>query len=478
MPEKKMQTKADLPNQFQCNGLSIKKISNKRDTKLLEELIVLYKKNRKHLLFWHRNETGLIFKNTEDYIKYLVKSRLVCYVVRSCKKIIGCIEISHIIVDDDSCKYRFITYWIDKNHKRMGIMFDALSIIENIFGIQQLDYIMAAVHSKNEPSIKLLDKLHYTIDYKYSYMSSNSNEISDGPFIRFRKNMLEHSVLEDKIYRNKSKKISSRINYCRKHKLGKLDISYFNIDKLPKEISELYWLKELNLSYNDLKQLPEWLMDLSELEILNLNCNKLVTLPESINKLKNLKKISLDYNDIQTLPNSFGDLPLLEEFISNGSELIELPESFCKLKSLRSLCISLPISLDKTVNFSFPNSLENLKSLRDITLNRFDIIPNFVGELKDLISLDISGNDIKILPDFIKNLTNLRKLNLHYLCISELPSWIATLKELEILDISSNHLEKYPEIIRELPKLKEFDDSFNLYNSDEPLLGEFSGFIM
>jgi Leucine-rich repeat (LRR) protein len=467
-----MQNKVRLPNRFQCKDLTIKKVSNKKDSKLLEELLVLYKKNRKHLLFWHMNNKELFFKNHVDYTNYLANRKLTCYVIMTSKIIIGCIEISHIIIDDYSCKYRYITVWVEKSYTRMGIMFNTLSAIEKIFSIQQLDYILADVHSKNEPSIKLLDKLHYSIVYKYSYMSSNSNETSNGPFVRFKKNITEHSILENKIYESKLKKILHRIDHCKKHKSKKLDISYFYIDKLPKEISELFWLKELDLSYNDLKQLPEWLVDLSELTILNLNCNKLIALPESINKLKNLKKISLNYNDIQTLPDLFGDLSLLEEFIINGSKLIELPESFCKLSSLRSLCISKCNLSIKAINFSFPNFMDNLKSLRDVTLNGFNFIPNFIGELVNLISLDISNNNLNVLPNFIKNLANITNLNLHNIKIKRLPTWISSLKDLEILDISSNRLDKYPEIVRELPKLKELDDSFNLYNSNESLYNE------
>jgi Leucine-rich repeat (LRR) protein len=112
--------------------------------------------------------------------------------------------------------------------------------------------------------------------------------------------------------------------------------------------------------------------------------------------------------------------------------------------------------------------MENLKSLRKVNLSAFDQVPDFIGDLKNLTSLDISHNKIETLPDFIGKLTKLKTLNLHSTWIKKLPDWIASLKNLEDLDITSNDITVNPEeIIKKLPKLKYFDDFYNIYNSEE-----------
>jgi hypothetical protein len=100
------------------------------------------------------------------------------------------------------------------------------------------------------------------------------------------------------------------------------------------------------------------------------------------------------------------------------------------------------------MDFYFPPSMSNLKSLRKISLSVSDNVPAFIGTLKDLTHLDISHNKLGELPDFIGNLTELKELNLHSTWITKLPGWVKNLKNLKSLDLSSNETKIDLEIFR------------------------------
>jgi len=168
-----------IPNLIKCNNCIIKRVFPMKDNNLIEELILLYSKNEKHLYFFHKGDSNLIFNNVEDYIHYLYINKKMCYVLILSGKIVGCIEITHLSTDNDYLNYRTLSYWIDKSNIRKGIMFNALSSLENAFRKQALDYFEAYVDLKNEQSVNLLKKLNYTKVTRYSTMIPESGEIVD-----------------------------------------------------------------------------------------------------------------------------------------------------------------------------------------------------------------------------------------------------------------------------------------------------------
>jgi RimJ/RimL family protein N-acetyltransferase len=174
-----------LPNRLLANDIELKKISPKNDKECLEELLTVYSKNRKHLIFWHHGRKELVFKNIEDIKKHLRGNRLACYLLYSSGEIVGCIEIGRLSTDEENMKFRTLAYWTDKKHIRKGIMYNTLSMIEKTLLGQGLDFIKTEVDIGNEPSIKLMKKLNYKTVSIAIQISESAETI--GHFITFIK---------------------------------------------------------------------------------------------------------------------------------------------------------------------------------------------------------------------------------------------------------------------------------------------------
>jgi len=81
-------------------------------------------------------------------------------------------------------------------------------------------------------------------------------------------------------------------------------------------------------------------------------------------------------------------------------------------------------------------------------------IPSEIGKLTQLISLNISKNEIDQLPSEIGKLVNLKVLNVSFNKLTGLPSEIGNLLSLEELDLAFNKLKKLPETIGNLISLR------------------------
>ena len=91
--------------------------------------------------------------------------------------------------------------------------------------------------------------------------------------------------------------------------------------------------------------------------------------------------------------------------------------------------------------------LHNLKELFLYWQDGLTEIPEEIGTLSNLESLDIRKAGITEIPDSICNLTKLRTLNLKDTGISKLPDNIGNLSDLKYLDISETSVTDLPESI-------------------------------
>ena len=165
-----MQKTGLLPKKICINEeIDIIKISMKNDDNKLNNILCVFRDNLEHLEFWTRPSNELLF-NTIDDIKRHYKNTT-CYAILYDNKIIGCIDISKVKIDENKLHFRSISYWIDKNYLRKGIMFKCLKSLEELFMDHGLDYLCDYVEEINIPSVKLLEKLGYKAFVIYGWPS-------------------------------------------------------------------------------------------------------------------------------------------------------------------------------------------------------------------------------------------------------------------------------------------------------------------
>jgi RimJ/RimL family protein N-acetyltransferase len=152
-----------LPRRIFNENIELIRISLKNDDDKLNELLVLYKGNKDHLMYWHHGWNELLFNNIMEIKNHLNRNHLMCYCLYNSGKMIGCIEISKLSRDEEKLKFRIITYWIDRKYTRKGIMYDALKLLEEFFLSQEVNFIKTEVDVNNKPSIGLMKKLGYKL---------------------------------------------------------------------------------------------------------------------------------------------------------------------------------------------------------------------------------------------------------------------------------------------------------------------------
>ncbi len=110
---------------------------------------------------------------------------------------------------------------------------------------------------------------------------------------------------------------------------------------------------------------------------------------------------------------------------------------------------------DKDKLTELPESLGQLTQLQTLNLsgNRLTALPESLGQLTQLQSLHLSNNQLAALPEWLGQLTQLQTLSLSGNQLTALPEWLGQLTQLQTLDLSSNQLTALPEWLGELSEL-------------------------
>ncbi|TMW96437.1 hypothetical protein EJD97_007349 [Solanum chilense] len=134
-----------------------------------------------------------------------------------------------------------------------------------------------------------------------------------------------------------------------------------------------------------------------------------------------------------------------------------LPDSIGKLSSL----ITLDLSENRIT--VLPTTIGGLLSLQKLDLhsNKIVELPDCIGDLLNLVYLDLSGNNLKLLPASFARLAHLQELDLSSNMLSVLPETIGSLVSLKKLIVETNDLEELPHTIGQCTSLKELRVDYN-----------------
>ncbi|XP_073293600.1 uncharacterized protein [Primulina huaijiensis] len=148
------------------------------------------------------------------------------------------------------------------------------------------------------------------------------------------------------------------------------------------------------------------------------------------------------------------------ELILQGklSDQVEwIPDSIGKL----SILITLDLSENRIAGL--PESIGGLSSLKTLDLhgNRICELHESIGDLLSLVSLDLRGNQLKSLPSTVTRLVNLQDLDLSSNAISVLPDIIGSLVSLKRLNVETNNIEEIPHTIGQCTSLMELRADYN-----------------
>lgn len=134
-----------------------------------------------------------------------------------------------------------------------------------------------------------------------------------------------------------------------------------------------------------------------------------------------------------------------------------LPDSIGKLSSL----ITLDLSENRIL--ALPATIGGLSSLTKLDLhsNKLSELPDAIGDILSLVSLDLRGNQLASLPSTLGRLVWLEELDLSSNHLHVLPESIGSLVSLRILDVETNNIEEIPHTIAHCSSLKELRADYN-----------------
>lgn len=147
-----------------------------------------------------------------------------------------------------------------------------------------------------------------------------------------------------------------------------------------------------------------------------------------------------------------------------------LPDSIGKLSSL----VSLDLSENRLL--ALPAAIGGLLSLTklDLHANRIAELPESIGDLLNLVCLDLSANQLSSLPAAFGRLVRLQELNLSSNTLSELPESIGSLVSLKILNVETNDIEELPHTIGRCSSLRGLLADYNRLKALPEAVGKIS----
>jgi len=226
----------------------------------------------------------------------------------------------------------------------------------------------------------------------------------------------------------------------------------------------LPFVRGIDLSKNDLHTgFPSRIKSMTNLRWLRLDRSNLSKVPDEIASLSKLEHLSLVKNKLSSLQIDIENLPNLKVINARHNNLknSNIPDELFKLDDL------LTVDLSHNDIIEIPEEMENASELLVLNLsnNRITAIPNqLFMHLTDLIFLDMSNNQLETIPPQLRRLTNLQTLTLNnnpllHAQLRQLPS----LTQLHTLHLRNTQrtMSNMPSKLDALENLTDLDLSHN-----------------
>uniref|UniRef100_A0A0E0JAM8 non-specific serine/threonine protein kinase n=1 Tax=Oryza nivara TaxID=4536 RepID=A0A0E0JAM8_ORYNI len=248
---------------------------------------------------------------------------------------------------------------------------------------------------------------------------------------------------------------------------------------LPASIANLSTSMEFLSIYNNMinGQIPQGIGNLVNLDSIYIHLNNLAgTIPDSIGKLKKLSNLYLYDNNLSgQIPATIGNLTMLSRLSLNENMLTgSIPSSLgnypLETLELQNNRLTGPIPKEVLQISTLSTSANFQRNMLTGSL------PSEVGDLKNLQTLDVSGN--RLTGEIPASLGNCQILQY---CImkgnflqGEIPSSIGQLRGLLVLDLSGNNLSGcIPDLLSNMKGIERLDISFNNFEGEVPKRGIF-----
>ncbi|MCH8330077.1 MAG: leucine-rich repeat domain-containing protein [Bacteroidetes bacterium] len=221
-----------------------------------------------------------------------------------------------------------------------------------------------------------------------------------------------------------------------------LELTATNIGKFVFNVQRFENLEALSLigrvSKNDINDLLEAASTLPKLNSLTLKNNGLTRIPSSISDLRNIDRIQIEGNhDLNysvffkklLKQNSLGIIHL------DDNALRKLPPVFKKHEQLNRLFITNNYDLDLEQAIKVLQPLTNLEELA-LPINQITDLPANIGNLDQLLIIDLRSNSIATLPEEMKNMDKLVSLSIEGNLIDDPAAELEKIKHLDIKFLS------------------------------------------
>ncbi|KFP68046.1 Leucine-rich repeat and calponin homology domain-containing protein 1, partial [Cariama cristata] len=175
-----------------------------------------------------------------------------------------------------------------------------------------------------------------------------------------------------------------------------------------------------DLSKNRLTEVPTELCHFVSLETLNLYHNCIKIIPDAIINLQMLTYLNLSRNQLSSLPACLCGLPL-KVLIASNNKLGSLPEEIGQLKQL----MELDVSCNEIT--ALPQQIGQLKSLKELNVRRnyLEVLPQELVQLP-LVKFDFSCNKVLVIPICFRKMMQLQVLLLENNPLQSPPAQICT----------------------------------------------------